>query len=99
MARAPTAWRDASGAPPCASWTRARRRAARPRFVPEITPADLGPGPSGVRGQAVARDGTLLDDFLVDDDGAALHVRNAPSPAATACLALARELADRLSGG
>ncbi len=70
-------------------------RAAR-AFVPALEPGDLRPGPAGVRGQAVARDGTLVDDFLVEDTPAALHVRTAPLPAATACLALAREIADRV---
>jgi (S)-2-hydroxyglutarate dehydrogenase len=65
------------------------------RFVPELRPADLIPGHAGVRGQAVARDGTLIDDFVVSRTERALHVRNAPSPAATSCLALARLIADR----
>ena len=63
--------------------------------MPELRAADLAPGPAGVRGQAVARDGTLVDDFLVDEADGVLHVRNAPSPAATACLALAELIADR----
>jgi L-2-hydroxyglutarate oxidase LhgO len=70
-------------------------RAVR-RFVPEIGVEDLLPGPAGVRGQAIARDGRLLDDFLITTDGPALHVRNAPSPAATACLALGRLIADEV---
>jgi L-2-hydroxyglutarate oxidase len=65
------------------------------RFVPELRPDDLVPGHAGVRGQAVARDGTLVDDFVVSRTERALHVRNAPSPAATSCLALARLIADR----
>jgi (S)-2-hydroxyglutarate dehydrogenase len=65
------------------------------RFVPELRPGDLVPGQAGVRGQAVGRDGTLLDDFVVSRTERALHVRNAPSPAATSCLALARLIADR----
>lgn len=65
------------------------------RFVPELGPADLVAGPAGVRAQAVARDGRLLDDFALDEDGPVVHVRNAPSPAATASLALARVIADR----
>jgi (S)-2-hydroxyglutarate dehydrogenase len=69
--------------------------AAARRFVPEIEADDLLPGPAGVRGQAIARDGTLVDDFLVDETAAALHVRNAPSPAATACLALGELIAQR----
>jgi (S)-2-hydroxyglutarate dehydrogenase len=53
------------------------------------------PGPSGVRAQAVARDGSLVDDFAFSATGRALHVRNAPSPAATSSLAIARLIADR----
>ncbi len=65
------------------------------RFVPELGHADVMPGPTGVRAQAVGRDGTLVDDFVVSRTERALHVRNAPSPAATASLALARLIADR----
>jgi (S)-2-hydroxyglutarate dehydrogenase len=65
------------------------------RFVPELQPADLVHGQGGVRAQALARDGSLVDDFVVSRTGGALHVRNAPSPAATSCLALARLIADR----
>jgi 2-hydroxyglutarate dehydrogenase len=65
------------------------------RFVPEITAAHLGPGPAGVRAQAVGRDGSLVDDFVLSSSPEVLHVRNAPSPAATASLALARFIADR----
>jgi (S)-2-hydroxyglutarate dehydrogenase len=65
------------------------------RFVPELDAADVVPGPAGVRAQAVGRDGALIDDFVVSRTERALHVRNAPSPAATASLALARLIADR----
>jgi 2-hydroxyglutarate dehydrogenase len=65
-------------------------------YVPELTARDVGPGPAGVRAQAVSRDGRLVDDFVVAQAGGALHVRNAPSPAATSSLALAREIATRL---
>jgi len=51
---------------------------------------------SGVRAQAVGRDGTLIDDFVISETPGASHVRNAPSPAATSSLALARELVDRM---
>ena len=51
---------------------------------------------SGVRAQAVGRDGTLVDDFVISETPGASHVRNAPSPAATSSLALARELVDRM---
>lgn len=64
------------------------------RFVPELRPGDFVAGPSGVRAQAVARDGALVDDFVVSRSGRALYVRNAPSPAATASLPLARLIAD-----
>ncbi|MBI5106935.1 MAG: L-2-hydroxyglutarate oxidase [Solirubrobacterales bacterium] len=65
------------------------------RYVPELRPEDVLPGPSGVRAQAVGRDGALVDDFVVSEAGGALHVRNAPSPAATSSLAIARLIADR----
>ena len=68
--------------------------AACARYVPELGRADVRPGPAGVRAQAVGRDGALLDDFLVSDAGGALHVRNAPSPAATSALAIAALIAD-----
>jgi (S)-2-hydroxyglutarate dehydrogenase len=64
------------------------------RFVPELDPADVLPGPSGVRAQAVDRHGRLVDDFVVHRTERALHVRNAPSPAATSSLALAKLIAD-----
>ncbi len=64
------------------------------RFVPELRAADVRPGPAGVRAQAVARDGSLVDDFVVHRTERAVHVRNAPSPAATSSLALARLIAD-----
>ena len=67
------------------------------RLVPEITGDHLLPAPSGVRAQAVARDGTLLDDFAFRQTPRVLHVLNAPSPGATASLSLARALVDKLS--
>ncbi len=65
------------------------------RFVPELEAADVVPGPAGIRAQALARDGRLVDDFAVSRTERALHVRNAPSPAATSSLALARLIVDR----
>ena len=67
------------------------------RYVPAVTPGDVEPGPAGIRAQAVARDGRLLDDFAFATAPGVLHVRNAPSPAATSSLAIARVIADRLS--
>jgi 2-hydroxyglutarate dehydrogenase len=66
------------------------------RFVPELRPADFVAGPAGIRAQAVARDGSLVDDFVVSRTERALFVRNAPAPAATSALPLARLIADRL---
>jgi L-2-hydroxyglutarate oxidase LhgO len=67
------------------------------RFVPELEEDDLLPGPSGVRAQAVTRDGQLVDDFVLERHGRVVHVRNAPSPAATSCLEIARLLVDELA--
>ena len=66
------------------------------RYIPDLTPDDVLPGPAGVRAQALGRDGSLIDDFVVSETERALHVRNAPSPAATSSLALARLIADRV---
>jgi (S)-2-hydroxyglutarate dehydrogenase len=70
--------------------------AALRRYVPELSADDLLPGPSGVRAQAVRLDGHLVDDFVVQvaEAGRAIHVRNAPSPAATASLAIGSLIAD-----
>ncbi len=64
------------------------------RYVPELRGDQLRFGPSGVRAQALDRDGTLVDDFRLGGRGRILHVRNAPSPAATSSLAIGRTLAD-----
>ena len=73
---------------------RALARAAA-RYVPELRVDDFEPGFAGVRAQALARDGSLVDDFVISDTERAIHVRNAPSPAATSSLAIARMIADR----
>jgi 2-hydroxyglutarate dehydrogenase len=65
-------------------------------YVPAVQLADVEPGPAGIRAQAVARDGKLFDDFAFASTPGVLHVRNAPSPAATSSLAIARIIADRL---
>lgn len=64
------------------------------RLIPEVRQDDLKPGGSGVRAQAVLDDGSLVDDFLVVHQDRAMHVCNAPSPAATASLAIGRMLAE-----
>jgi 2-hydroxyglutarate dehydrogenase len=69
------------------------------RFVPELEVADVLPGPSGIRAQAVDREGRLVDDFVVHRTERALHVRNAPSPAATSSLALAKLISDQAEEG
>jgi (S)-2-hydroxyglutarate dehydrogenase len=67
---------------------------AAQRFVPELAPEDVVAGPAGIRAQALAPDGRLVDDFVIDQDGPIVHVRNAPSPAATSALAIAGMIAD-----
>jgi 2-hydroxyglutarate dehydrogenase len=66
------------------------------RYVPGLQPSDLRPAFGGVRAQAVARDGGLVDDFVVSGTKRTLHVRNAPSPAATSSLALAALIVDNV---
>ncbi|GHH37867.1 L-2-hydroxyglutarate oxidase [Streptomyces candidus] len=68
------------------------------RLLPAVTEADLRPSPAGVRAQAVLRDGTLADDFLIREAPRTVHVLNAPSPAATASLPIGREVARRVLG-
>jgi len=72
---------------------RAYMKAAR-RYVPEIVAADVVRAGSGVRAQALDRDGSLVDDFRIHRLGAVTAVRNAPSPAATSSLAIAEYVAD-----
>jgi L-2-hydroxyglutarate oxidase len=64
-------------------------------LVPEITKDDLVPAPAGVRAQALLPSGFLVDDFLIVEKPRSLHVCNAPSPAATASLAIAEEIVTR----
>jgi len=67
--------------------------AALQRLVPEVRAGDLVPGGAGVRAQAVAPDGALVDDFRIVAGADAVHVLNAPSPAATASLAIGESIA------
>ena len=69
---------------------------AAAHYVPALGPGDVEPAFAGVRAQALARDGRLVDDFVLHESERALHVRNAPSPAATSSLAIARLIADRV---
>lgn len=79
-------WRDVS---------RTAYAAELRRYVPDLRTDDLVAGESGVRAQAVAIDGTLVDDFRLGGSRRLLHVHNAPSPGATASLAIGRVLAER----
>ena len=70
--------------------------AALQTLVPEVQPDDLEDGGAGVRAQAMRREGVLVEDFDVIVRANAVHVLNAPSPAATACLAIGEEVAAKL---
>jgi L-2-hydroxyglutarate oxidase len=78
------------------SLSRRRFTAAVRRLLPEIERADLVAAPAGVRAQAIRRDGELVDDFAIHTTGRAVHVLNAPSPAATASLEIGAVIAARL---
>jgi L-2-hydroxyglutarate oxidase len=77
------------------SYSKAAFTRALQELLPELTGSDLQPGGSGVRAQALDPDGTLADDFRIVEGPNALHVLSAPSPAATACLAIGDWLANR----
>jgi L-2-hydroxyglutarate oxidase LhgO len=64
------------------------------RYIPELQSDDIIPGPSGVRAQAIAKDGQLVDDFLIHYGENTVHIVNAPSPAATSSLVLAQMIVD-----
>ncbi|MCC9604060.1 L-2-hydroxyglutarate oxidase [Stieleria sp. JC731] len=66
------------------------------KLMPSLKPSDLVPGRAGVRAQAVSETGDLLDDFLIKRSPSATHVLNAPSPAATASLAIAETIVDAI---
>jgi (S)-2-hydroxyglutarate dehydrogenase len=86
-------WRSGIG-----EWRRSLSKSAfvhaLQRLLPEIRDEDLIPGGSGVRAQALKPDGALVDDFQFVPSGKILHVLNVPSPAATASLAIAKEIVD-----
>ena len=77
------------------SYSRALFTRALRRLVPEVRGEDLMAGGAGVRAQAMSRDGRLVEDFLFSEDARSIHVLNAPSPAATASLAIGGEIAAR----
>lgn len=89
-------WRTGSGE----MWRSFSKRAftkALQRLIPEIRVEDLRPAESGIRAQAVARDGSLVDDFRIEEQEFAIHVLNAPSPAATAALNIGQVVAERVA--
>jgi L-2-hydroxyglutarate oxidase len=65
-------------------------------LIPDITTKDIKARGAGVRAQAVGKDGTLVDDFMFQEGVSSLHVLNAPSPAATACLAIGEYIASKV---
>ena len=66
------------------------------KLIPDVRRQDVRAGGAGVRAQAVAEDGSLLDDFSIVETETALHVLNAPSPAATASISIGETLATRV---
>lgn len=80
------------------SLSKRRFVAAAARYVPELRPSDVVPGPSGIRAQALERTGALVDDFRISHRGRVTALRNAPSPAATSSLAIAEHLVEAILG-
>jgi L-2-hydroxyglutarate oxidase LhgO len=80
------------------SWSKPAFVEALQRLVPEVQHSDLVPGGSGVRAQALRRDGALVDDFLFQPQENMLHVLHVPSPAATASLAIGRAIVQMAAG-
>lgn len=78
------------------SLSRHRFAASVRRLLPDLQDDDLVPAEAGIRAQALGRDGSLVDDFLLIPGNRSLHVCNAPSPAATASLEIAKAIADTL---
>jgi L-2-hydroxyglutarate oxidase len=78
------------------SYSKAAFTRALQKLIPELRPEDLLPGGSGVRAQACSRDGKLIDDFLIREDRGIIHLLNAPSPAATSCLAIGETITQKV---
>jgi L-2-hydroxyglutarate oxidase len=88
-------WRMGAGE----MWRSFSKRAfvkALQRLIPDIREEHLLPGRAGVRAQALSRDGSLVDDFLIEVEGPIINVLNAPSPAATSSLNIGGMIVDRL---
>ncbi len=67
------------------------------RLIPEVQADDLLPSAAGVRAQALKSNGQLVDDFLIVKDENAMHICNAPSPAATASLEIGRAIVEQIA--
>jgi L-2-hydroxyglutarate oxidase len=67
------------------------------RLIPEVQAQDVVPTPAGVRAQALKSDGSMVDDFLFINRDRALHVCNAPSPAATASIEIGKQIVAQIS--
>jgi len=76
------------------SFSKAAFTRALQKLIPEISENDLGPGGAGVRAQACDRTGGLVDDFMFQESDHAIHVLNAPSPAATSSLSIGDTIAE-----
>jgi L-2-hydroxyglutarate oxidase LhgO len=80
------------------SFSRAEFTRSLQRLVPEIRKEDLARGGAGVRAQAMLPEGKLVDDFHFEETAGILHVINAPSPAATASLAIGQRIVEKILG-
>jgi L-2-hydroxyglutarate oxidase len=79
------------------SWSRRRYLALCQRYAPALQLEDLAPHPTGIRAQAVMKDGSFMHDFLFREGRRSLHVCNAPSPAATSALPIGAMIAERVA--
>jgi L-2-hydroxyglutarate oxidase len=78
------------------AWNQVAFAASLQSLVPAIRMKDLKVGRSGVRAQAMSPDGKLIKDFAFEESPSALHVINAPSPGATACLAIGKYITNKV---
>jgi len=79
------------------SWSRAAFLHSLQRLIPNIRNNDIKPSPAGVRAQALKNTGELVDDFLIVEEFSGIHIINAPSPAATSSLEIAKHLVHRIA--
>jgi (S)-2-hydroxyglutarate dehydrogenase len=79
------------------SFSKAAFVKALQHLLPEIRAAELEPAPAGIRAQAIAPDGALVDDFMIQESERLINVCNAPSPAATASLNIGKVIVEKLS--